>query len=366
MKRLLCLVSAMNTGGAETFLMKIYRKLDRTRYQMDFCVNIKEEGFYDAEIKSMGGKIFHIPSKSENRKEFAKQLFSIVKDNGYKNVLRITSNAMGFYDLHIAKKAGAVNCIARSSNSSDGGSLKSKIAHRLGALLFKKDVDVKIAPSDLAAIYTFGKKDYEKGEVKILHNGIDLEEYSFSEKKRKDIRSEFSIDNDCYLLGHIGRFATQKNHAFLIDLFCEVHKKHDNTMLLLIGEGELKKDMEQKVAGYGLEKNVIFAGVRKDIPALLSAMDLFAFPSLYEGMPNTVIEAQATGLKCLISDTITKEVCITDSVAQMSIEKSEEWANKISGYINEKDLMNSSRKGYHIPEEYNILNVCEEFESFII
>jgi len=143
MKRLLCLVSAMNAGGAETFLMKLYRQLDKTKYQMDFCVNIFEEGYYDEEIRRLGGKIYQIPSKSSNAKEFSLQLRDIVSKEGYEYVLRITSNALGFMDLKIAKKAGAKVCVARSSNSSDGGSLKFKIAHLIGKFLYGRYIDVR-------------------------------------------------------------------------------------------------------------------------------------------------------------------------------------------------------------------------------
>lgn len=161
MKRLLCILSGMNAGGAETFLMKIYRNMDLTLYQMDFCINVKEKCFYEDEISDLGGKIYRIPSKSENLTEFKKQLYSIIKDNEYDRVFRISSNAMGFMDLKIARKAGANVCIARSSNSSDGKSLKSKIMHALGKILYSRYIDVKIAPSDLSAIYTFGKKAYK-------------------------------------------------------------------------------------------------------------------------------------------------------------------------------------------------------------
>ena len=128
----------MNAGGAETFLMKIYRQIDRTKYQMDFCINMSEKCFYEDEILSLGGKIYRIPAKSASLKDFEKQLYNVVNANGYKYVLRVTSSAFGFMDLKIAHKAGAKICAARSSNSSDGGSLKSKVAHRLGRILYGK------------------------------------------------------------------------------------------------------------------------------------------------------------------------------------------------------------------------------------
>lgn len=370
MKRVLCLVSEMSAGGAETFLMKIYRCLDRSKYQMDFCVNVEKEGLYDAEIKALGGRIFHVPSKSENTKEFSKGLYNIVSENGYKNVMRITSNALGFYDLYIAKKAGAENLIARSSNSSDGGSLTSKIAHRIGKLLFKRFVDIKIAPSDLAAIYTFGKKDYSKGNVQILHNGIDFCEYGFSKNKRENIRKELGINESTVLLGHIGRFTGQKNHEFLLDVFYKVQKAHKDTVLLLIGKGEFEEKVRKKVALLGVENKVKFLGLRRDVPALLSAMDMFLLPSFYEGMPNVVIEAQAAGLNCLISDTITKEVALTPLVKQLPIKNADIWQKEITEKINhltknaDEELIN--REKVLLPKSYDIAEVAKLFTAFLI
>lgn len=328
---------------------------------MDFCVNVREEGLYDAEIKSMGGKIYHIPSKSENLKSFSRQLYHIVKDNEYRNVMRITSNAMGFYDLHVAKKAGATNCIARSSNSSDGGSLKSRIAHIVGKLLYKRDVDIEIAPSDLAAIYTFGEKDYRSGKVVLLRNGINFEEYRYSSKAREQVRNELGVDLSAPLLGHVGRFTKQKNHLFLLEAFAIMHRELPNAKLLLVGEGELEQVVRKRCSELHLESAVVFAGVRKDIPALLSALDVFVFPSLYEGMPNTVIEAQASGLSCLISDTITKDVLLTPLVRQMALGRASDWANGMMHCFTENDLRNRARCS--LPEAYNIREVAIQLSS---
>ena len=370
MIRVLCLVSAMNAGGAETFLMKIYRNLDRTLYQMDFCVNTQKEGLYDAEIKEMGGKIFHVPSKSESFRQFSKQLRRVVRENHYQNVMRVTSNAMGFYDLYVAKKAGAKNCIARSSNSSDGGGFKAKAAHRVGKLLFRRYVDVAIAPSDLAAIYTFGEKAYAGGKVKILQNGISFEDYGFSPSKRAEVRKELGISEDCCLVGHIGRFTEQKNHRFLIDVFAEVAKAQKNAVLLLVGEGALEGEIREKVAGLGLLSKVIFYGVSRDVPALLSAMDVFLLPSLYEGMPNVLIEAQASGLPCFVSDTITSQAILTPCAKVLPIFSADLWATAlcemISTYEQQKNTITEERKGQHLPDEYDIRRVVDRFTSFLV
>lgn len=322
MQRLLCLLSNVNRGGAETFLMKIYRTMDTSRYQMDFCINVPEKCDYEDEILSMGGRIYRIPPKSENPRAFRWQLTNIIRENGYKNVLRITSNAAGFWDLKIAKRAGAAHTIARSSNASDGGGWKTLLSHQVGRFLWMRYVDTKIAPSDLAAKYTFGQKAYQRGEVKMLHNGVDLNEFKYDEIARKKVRSEFNIPETAFVIGHVGRFNTQKNHRFLIEIFAEAEKQQKDAILLLVGVGTLTDEIRSKVSALNLTEKVIFAGLRSDIPDVLSAMDVFVFPSLYEGMPNTIIEAQACGLPCLISDKITREVGITDLVAFASLDRS--------------------------------------------
>ncbi len=351
----------MNAGGAETFLMKIYRRLDKSRYQMDFCINVKEKCFYEDEITSMGGKIFRIPPKSENTKEFSRALADIVKNEGYEYVLRITSSAMGFMDLKIAKKAGARICAARSSNSSDGGGAKAYIAHRLGKMLYNKYVDVKIAPSDLAAIYTFGQKTYDRGRVSILNNGVDIEHFSFDREKRDNIRRELGL-SDKYTVGHIGRFSKQKNHSFLLKIFADICTKKPDSRLLLVGGGELEGEIRTQAKALGIYDRVVLAGVRSDIPALLSAMDVFVFPSFYEGMPNTVIEAQANGLSCIISDTITKDANVTGAVSYLSLEDNADiWANAAVSASTER----IDPKHKFIEEKYDIDSVTDEFVRLI-
>lgn len=362
-KRLLCLLSGMNMGGAETFLMKVYRKLDKSQYQMDFCVNVFEKCAYDEEIVSLGGKIYRIPPKSENAREFKKQLTEIVRENAYEYVLRITSNAAGFWDLKIAKKAGATHTIARSSNASDGAGLLISIIHRLSRSLWMKYVDVKIAPSDLAAAYTFGKSHYQKGQVFLLHNGIDLDVYHYDEDARNQLREEFGVKNSTVLLGHVGRFSEQKNHSFLIDIFYEYQKKNEDSKLLLVGIGALENTIKEKVYRLGLGDKVIFAGLRKDVPRILSAIDAFVFPSFYEGMPNTVIEAQATGLPCLISDTITKEANITGLVTYLPLTLSPDtWVDEIDKMI--KSPRENTRQEF-INSGYDIDSVVKDFIRII-
>ena len=345
----------MDAGGAETFLMKLYRNMDRKQYQMDFAVNVQKKAFYDDEILVMGGKLYYIPPKTRDLKGFKDSLYRLIKEENYQYVLRITSSCVGFYDLKIAKKAGAKVCAARSSNSSDGGGLVINILNKVSRLLFLRYVDVMIAPSDLAAEYTFGKNQVKKGKVHFLKNAIDLDLFTYSEAARQEIRKEFQL-NDEFLLGHIGRFSEQKNHKFMIDIFARVHEEIPQARLLLAGEGELCEEIKGYVTSKALQEYVIFAGVRKDVAKLLSAMDLFLLPSLYEGMPNVVIEAQATGLPCLIADTITREADLTGLVKYFPLDNVNLWCDNVK-----RELMSNKERlgqaemlrasGYDVREE---------------
>lgn len=356
MNRLLCIINNMNMGGAETFLMKVYRTIDRKNYQMDFCVNVSGKCDYEDEIKQMGGRFFRISPKSDNSKEFKKQLKKIVHDNSYDNVLRVTSNAAGFWDLKIAKKAGATHTIARSSNADDGNKLQ-RLINSVGRALWGRYVDEKIAPSDLAAAYTFGKKALIRGEVKKLNNGLDLSAFCFSDEGRNKVREEFNISSQTSVIGHIGRFNTQKNHRFLLMFFNEYRKSNPDSVLMLVGVGTLEEQIKKLADDLGLADSVIFTGLRKDIPDLLSAFDLLAMPSLYEGMPNVVIEAQACGVPCILSDTITREANLSGEVVFLSTSNTKEWVEQ-----SEKSVKNG--RVYTDMSMYDINRVSQEFCNY--
>lgn len=328
MKRILCIVGSMNAGGAETFLMKIYRKLNREKYQMDFCVSKSEKGFYDDEILNMGGRIIHTVPKSKNPIASFVSIYNIVKKYNYKYIMRVSQHSLSALELLAAKLAGAEVLVYRSSNSSTMGGGMSNVLHKMFRFLPRLIANVKIAPSLPASEFMFGEKLTKRGEVIFLKNGIPLNEFTYSTKARKKIRDEINI-KDQLLIGHIGRFSHQKNHEKLVEIFYEVKKYKKDAHLMLVGTGELEVSIKNLIHSLKLDDSVHFLGVRKDIPDLLSAMDVFVFPSLFEGMPNVIIEAQANGVPCVISDTITSEVKILENVTILPIQKKDEWTKHI-------------------------------------
>lgn len=352
MKRLLCIVGSMDAGGAETFLMKIYRTLDKTKYQMDFCVGKKEKGFYDDEIKKMGGKIYKITPKTKGAWKNFNDIKKIVKENKYENVLRTSQNSLSALELLAARMGGAKNLIFRSSNSSVYGGRKERIVHYLFRPFANVISNKKIAPSKEAGDFMFGWAEYV-----IVNNGLNIEDYEFSEGARKKYRKEFGAKENTVVIGHVGRFNKQKNHKFLIDVFEEYHKKNEDSVLWLLGEGELKDEIKKYVNSKGLKDCVKFLGVREDVNKIYSAMDCFVFPSLFEGMPNTVIEAQVAGLSCVVADTVTRDCGVSNQVVFLKLEDDVGvWAESII-------LKNvSKRKSYRAENKdtsYDIVKVTE-------
>ena len=344
MNRLLWIISCMNTGGAETFLMKMFRNIDRKQYMMDFCV-VSKENYYEEEIKQLGGKMFYIPLKSKHPVKSFNAIRRIVKENNYNYVIRVNEHSLSTIDLLAAKSGGAKVLAMRSSNASSGSKM-SVFLHKMFIFLPKIIPNVKFAPSKLAAEYTFGKNCIENNNTMLLNNGLDTKKFTYSVNERYKIRKQLGIEEEKIVIGHIGRFNTQKNHEFLIDIFNEFHKRNSNSILVLVGKGNLEDKIKDKVKKLGLANDVLFLGVRKDIPELLCAFDIFLFPSFYEGMPNTVIEAQTTGLPCLISDSITQEAKITDKVNYASLnETALIWSNKCLNLLSQNSF---NRKEYSI------------------
>ena len=330
-KRVLCCMSSMNAGGAETFLMKQYRRMDREKYQMDFCVNVEERGYYDDEIEAMGGRIFRIPPKSQDFKKSLKALENIVRENGYESVLCSSVKPGTALELVAARNGGATRLIYRSSNSGVEGGFKQKLLHSTLGQLAKTVPTVKIAPSKEAAEYCFGKGCIEKGRAYLLNNGIDTGVYRYSDETRAAMRKDLDVESK-FVVAHVGRFSKQKNHSFLLDVFAEMLKLNPDSVLMLIGMGELEDEMKQKATQLNIRDSVRFVGIRGDVPQVLCAADVFVFPSFYEGMPNTVIEAQALSLHCVISDRITPDADITGLVEYLPLGDAKQWASTAAKY----------------------------------
>ncbi len=358
-ERILIAINTLSVGGAETFIMKVFRALDRSRYVFDFLINDQDEGTYEKEVKQLGGKVFHGYFKVEHPYKNITYIYKTVKREGYKKVFVFSQHPIVFLDLLAMTLAGAKIKIVRSTNSACGGkasTLLAAVCRPLMNLLVTKAV----APSKEAAEWLFGKRKVRNGKVAFLKNGLDMNEYYYSKELCEKVKAELGYNKDDFVVGHVGRFNQQKNHLFLIEIFASLHKKNPNAKLMLLGKGETMPDVKKKVEEYGLTDTVAFMGVRSDVSRCLHAMDVFVFPSLYEGLPNVIVEAQATGLPCLLSDTISKEVGFTKLVRFESLQTSaDEWAEKIVTFVKEQPKYDTRKEieanGYSINSTVELL-----------
>lgn len=312
MIRVLQVVSVMDAGGMENYIMNIYRKIDRTKVQFDFLVHHKREGFFDKEIKGLGGRIFYCSMLDDkNIFRYISDLNKIFTENNYKIVHGHLSSLALMY-LGIAKKHKVPYRIAHSHGAGHLKSIKGYAKYFMfkGAKIFANKY---YACSSDAGKYLFGNKKFE-----FLPNGVNPNRFVFNQSNREEIRNQYNL-NDKFVIGHTGRFNLQKNHIFLLNVFKLFHDKTPNAHLLLLGGGELEDIIKSETNRLGLNDFVIFAGVQKECEKYYHAMDVFVLPSLFEGLPVTGIEAQYAGLPCIFSDEISKEVKITDDVQFIGI-----------------------------------------------
>ena len=332
--RILHVVGGMNRGGIETWLMHVLRHIDRDRFQMDFLVHTEKPCPYDDEARALGSKI--IPCLTPAKPWLYDRNFKrILREYGPYDIVHSHVHHFSGYVLWLAKQAGIAVRIAQSHNDTSSIQAKAGWYRRLYLALTEWWVDryatVGLGVSYKAAASLFGSAWSTDPRRQILYYGIDLTPFQ-SPVNSVAIRTELGLPADAFAIGHVGRFIEQKNHLFLLEIVAEVAKREPRMRLLLIGDGSLRPEIEQKVIQLGLTDRIIFPGVRPDVPQLmLGAMDVFLLPSFHEGLPLVLLEAQAAGLPCIFSDVITEEVdIVSDLVRRMSLSRSaSDWAEKV-------------------------------------
>ena len=299
-------------GGVEAVIMNYYRNIDRSKVQFDFICDEDSTNIPYDEIKKLGGRVIICPPYQKIF-EYERFLIDLFKKKKYK-IVHSNINTLSIFPLRAAKKAGVPIRIAHSHSTTNKKEWKKNLMKQVLRPFSKKYATDYFACSELAGRWLFGDKTFEQGKVTIINNAIDLDKFKYDEKIRKEKRKELNINDDTLVVGHIGRFVAQKNHTFLIDIFNELHKKEKNSILLLIGQGPLMGEIKQKVETIGISDSVKFLGQRDDVNELYNAMDLFLFPSLYEGLGMVLIEAQANGLPCITSTVVPKIADIANNV----------------------------------------------------
>ncbi|MDP4118195.1 MAG: glycosyltransferase family 1 protein [Bacillota bacterium] len=322
MIRVLHSVSNMHRAGIETMLMNYYRRMDRSRIQFDFLCNKPDYGAYEPEIEELGGHIYRAPGLNPLKIfKYGRFMKNLIEKNPDIRILHAHNESMAAYALISARHCGVPIRIFHSHNTRTERDYKwplKMVCKQLLPFGYTK----RFACGEAAARYFFGKKP-----AYILHNAIEIDKFAFSEEKRNKIREEYNL-TDSFVIGHVGRFNYQKNHAFLIDVFAGVIKECPNARLVLIGNGELEEKIKIQAGKLGIEDKILFPGSIANVDQWYSAMDVFALPSRYEGLPVVGVEAQASGVKCLFSDKISDEVQVTETTEMIPLNKNI-WIKKI-------------------------------------
>ena len=341
-------------GGVEAVTINYYRNIDKNKVQLDFICDEDSTNIPYEEIEKMGGKVIIIPSYSKPFK-YHKALKRVLKEGNYK-IIHSNINTLSVFSLFAAKCAGVQVRIAHSHSTTNKKETKKNLMKQILRPFSKVFATDYMCCSELAGRWLFGNKEYDKGNVYLLNNAIDLDKFKYNESLRKKKRKELGIKDDTLVIGHIGRFVAQKNHDYLIDIFNEIHKKNNNSILLLAGQGPLMEDIKNKVKELNLEDSVKFLGQRNDANELYQAFDVFLLPSLYEGLPVVGVEAQAAGLLCYLSDDMTKETKVLNITKFMSLNNTpEEWADNILDDVKKYKRIDTSKemtaKNFNIKEE---------------
>lgn len=324
----------MNGAGVESVVTNYYKFINKSKFQFDFICCKGSTNIPYEEIESQGGRVFLISPYKKIFSYYA-ELKKILKNGNYK-IVHSHVNSLSVFPLFVAKRVGIPIRIAHSHSSSSRAEKYRNIVKNFLKIFSKTFATNYFCCSEYAGRWLFGNKAYEEGNVFLLNNAIEIEKFAYNDRIRKNKRQELNLKDSTLVIGHIGRFMKQKNHDFLIDIFKEIQLMNPNSMLILAGQGLLEDEIKNKVNKLNLNKCVKFLGQVEDANALYQVFDIFVLPSLYEGLPVVGVEAQASGLLCILSDNMTKETKILDSTKFLSLERSsQEWAQEIVNSIKE-------------------------------
>ncbi len=328
--RVLQVVAELGMGGIQSFIMNVYRNIDREKVQFDFLLNMDKKGTFEEEIEQLGGKVYRVISRnvsfSKNKKEL-EDFFLNHKE--YKCIHCHFSNLSYLMPLKVAAKYGVPTRIIHSHSTHLPSNPIHKVLHEYNRRKLDTIATDYYACSDLAGKWLFGgTKGY--GKQVIVNNGIQTGKYVFNKAIRRTYRSQLGIEGKT-VIGHVGRLSEPKNHSFILEVFAELYKQNQKFVLLLVGDGPERDSVEQKIKTLGIEHSVVLLGMRQDVPQLLQAFDCFLMPSKWEGFPVSLLEAEAAGLPAYVSDTVTTQAKINENIRYLSLsESATAWAEIIN------------------------------------
>lgn len=366
-KKVLIINERLEYGGSEFVAIRLQQALDKDKFECVYCVRGDEKGPIEDDVASTGVRIIHQPDSKLSYADSYKFYLELFK----KEHFDIVHSHLLFYSgivLLAAYKSGVPKRIAHShftqplAERSKLKQIAAKLYRKAMKILLKKYATDIIGCSKKSGEYLTDKKYFDKKGI-VLNNGIDTDEYAFDIQTRNRIREELGV-GDKVVLGHIGHMYYIKNQEFLIDVFNEYHSKSKNSVLLLVGDGEDREKLEKKCCDLNLKDSIIFAGFRDDVPDLLKAMDCFVFPSLHEGFPLTLIEAQSSKLPCVVSANISKNVKINSNVYFESIEEvPAKWIDSIEKSLDEE---RNSVDNSAVIKDFDIKNIAEKLEKIYL
>lgn len=328
--RILHMIGNLDVGGSQAMVMNLYRKTDRNKVQFDFVVDRPERNYFVPEIEALGGRVYTLPRfKGYNVPEIKREWHAFLSEHPEYKILHSHVRSYASLYLPVAKHHG-LKTVVHSHSTSNGGGIASVVKYMLQYPI-RYQADFFFGCSNEAGEWLFGKKAVKSDKYRLVKNAIDARAYTYNEETRKEYREKLGVtDKRVYM--HVGRLHESKNHLFLLDAFANIKRMQSEGVLILVGDGEEREKITDKIKELSLSDSVILLGSRSDIPELLQAADCFLFPSLWEGLGIAAIEAQAASLPCICSDTIPQEVKITELCEFLPISDNSadvrEWAEK--------------------------------------
>jgi glycosyltransferase involved in cell wall biosynthesis len=363
MIRVLHVLSSLG-GGVGSMLYSYYTHLNRDIIQFDFIVHGEKTGMLEEEFREMGSKIYHVKPKKEGLLQNLSQIRKIIYSQPKYDVIHCHQNLISFVPLYFAKKAGINARIAHSHTTFSGKGTGREFINSVFRFLLKINANQFFACSVDAAKCLFGEKKYIEDKVDIIPNAIDESFYRFNPLIRNKVRRELHIE-DKFVIGHVGRFSKEKNQKFVLQIFKEIYQLNKNSVLLLIGDGELEQETKQLASSFSASKNIVFLGLRKDVNCILQAMDCFILPSLHEGFGIVLLEAQAAGLKCFASTAVPRVTNVAGLVDFLELNAgSNHWAECILNYQHVYERKAQTQK--FIASNYDIRQASNYLEKLYL
>lgn len=356
--RVLHIIPDLRAAGVETFILNMYRHIDRNKVQFDFLVHYKTRAFYDDTVEQLGGRIYRIPVREDlSFPQYLMALNKFFKAHKEYKIIHGHMDSFGFFYSMVAKLNGVKIRISHSHVAATEPTLKGFLKTLLNRF-WRFSVSHYFACSMKAGNYMYGKNS----KFTVINNAVDLSRFSYNEEFGSNVKHELGIENK-FIVGHIGRFEPQKNHLFLLKIFKEILKKNANSVLVLVSTGGLYEKIQNDAKVMGIFDKVLFLGVRKDTERLYQAFDIFVMPSLFEGLPVTGVEAQACGVPCLFSSEITQEVNLLPTTEYLPLKKSpQEWAEKILEMSKKKRIQDTA----NYLQKYDIVREAKKLEEWYL